>query len=68
MFGPSKWVRGLIKPPEGYALAYLDFSSQEIAIAAALSEDELMMKGYAEGDPYLGFAKAANLLRRRPRN
>jgi DNA polymerase I-like protein with 3'-5' exonuclease and polymerase domains len=61
VFGPSKWVRGLIKPPEGYALAYLDFSSQEIAIAAALSEDELMMKGYAEGDPYLGFAKAARL-------
>jgi hypothetical protein len=59
VFGPSKWIRGLIKPPAGYGLAYTDFSSQEIAIAAALSGDELMMKGYTEGDPYLAFAKAA---------
>lgn len=61
VFGPSKWIRGLIRAPEGYGLAYIDFSSQEIAIAAALSGDELMMQGYAEGDPYLGFAKAARL-------
>ena len=37
VFGPAKWVRGLIKPSEGMALAYCDWSSQEIAIAAALS-------------------------------
>ena len=61
VFGLSKWARGLIRPPEGYGIGYLDFSSQEIAIAAALSGDELMMKGYADGDPYLGFAKAARL-------
>jgi hypothetical protein len=30
----------------GYGLAYIDFSSQGIGIAAALSGDELMMKGY----------------------
>lgn len=61
IFGPSRWIRGLIRPPQGYGLAYIDFSSQEIAIAAALSGDELMMQGYAEGDPYLAFAKAARL-------
>jgi DNA polymerase I-like protein with 3'-5' exonuclease and polymerase domains len=61
VFGPSKWIRGLIRPPEGYGLAYIDFSSQEIAIAAALSGDERMMEGYETGDPYLAFAKAAGL-------
>jgi hypothetical protein len=61
IFGPSRWFRGLIKPPEGYGLAYIDFASQEIAIAAALSGDERMMEGYASGDPYLAFAKAARL-------
>ena len=36
VFGPAKWIRGLIKPEEGMALAYCDWSSQEIAIAASL--------------------------------
>ncbi|MGU3664932.1 DNA polymerase [Methylobacterium sp. A49B] len=62
IFGPARWLRGLIRPPEGYALAYIDFSSQENAIAAALSGDKLMMQGYDEGDPYLAFAKAARLV------
>jgi hypothetical protein len=62
VFGPSRWIRGLIRPPEGYGLAYIDFSSQEIAIAAALAGDELMMQGYTNGDPYLAFAKAARLV------
>lgn len=62
IFGPAKWLRGLIKPPEGFGLAYIDFSSQEIGIAAALSGDELMMQGYQDGDPYLAFAKQARLV------
>jgi DNA polymerase-1 len=62
IFGPAKWMRGLLKPPEGFGLAYIDFSSQEIGIAAALSGDELMKKGYQDGDPYLAFAKAAKLV------
>ena len=41
VFGPAKWIRGLIKPTDRMALAYCDWSSQEIAIAAALSRDEL---------------------------
>jgi DNA polymerase I-like protein with 3'-5' exonuclease and polymerase domains len=40
---------------------HIDFSSQEIGIAAALSGDELLIKGYTGGDPYLAFAKAARL-------
>lgn len=61
VFGPAKWVRGLIKPAEGMALAYCDWSSQEIAIAAALSGDELLWDAYESGDPYLAFAFAAGL-------
>ena len=34
IFGPSVWLRCLIKPRRGYAVAYLDWKSQEIAIAA----------------------------------
>ena len=62
IFGPARWIRGLIKPPEGCGLAYIDFASQEIGIAAALSGDERMADGYREGDPYLAFAKAAQLV------
>ncbi len=61
VFGPARWLRGLIRPPEGYGIAYIDFASQEIGIAAGLSGDERMIQGYVEGDPYLAFAKAANL-------
>ena len=55
-------MRGLIRPPEGWGLAYIDFSSQEIGIAAALSGDERMIAGYVAGDPYLAFAKDAKLV------
>lgn len=61
VFGPSRWFRGLIKPPEGMALAYCDWSSQEIAIAGALSGDELLWEAYASGDPYMAFAIQAGL-------
>jgi DNA polymerase family A len=59
IFGPSVWLRGLIKPQEGYGLAYVDWSQQEFGIAAALSGDKRMMAAYASGDPYLAFAKQA---------
>ena len=61
IFGPSRWLRGLIKPQTSYGIAYLDFGSQEIAIAAALSGDSAMIKAYTSGDPYLAFAKQAGL-------
>ena len=44
------------------ALAYLDFTAQEIAIAAALSGDERLAEAALTGDPYLAFARAANLV------
>ncbi len=59
IFGPSRWLRGLIRPEPGMALAYLDFVSQEIAVGAALSGDEAMLEAYSSGDFYLSFAKQA---------
>ena len=59
IFGPSTWLRGLIKPMKGRFVAYVDYSQQEIGIAAALSEDKNMMDAYASGDLYLTFAKQA---------
>jgi len=59
IFGPSVWLRGLIKPQPGFGLAYVAWSQQEFGIAAALSGDQHMMDAYASGDPYLAFAKQA---------
>ena len=59
IFGPSAWLRGLIKPPPGYGIAYIDWSQQEFGIAAALSGDPKMLEAYRSGDPYLAFAKQA---------
>ena len=60
IFGPSCWLRGLIQPEPGRAVAYVDWEQQEFGIAAALSGDTAMMDAYASGDPYLAFALQAN--------
>lgn len=59
IFGPSAWLRSLIQPAPGRAVAYVDWSQQEFAIAGALSGDTAMMHAYSSGDPYLTFAKQA---------
>jgi DNA polymerase I len=61
VFGPARWMRGLVREQPGRAIAYVDWSTQEIAIAAGLSGDERMAEDY-QTDPYLGFAKAAGLV------
>ena len=61
IFGPGKWLRGLIKPEPGKVLAYIDWSAQEVAIAAALSGDPAMIDDVQSGDPYLALAKMAGL-------
>ena len=55
-------MRGLIKPPPGHAVAYVDWSNQEFGIAAKLSGDEQMMAAYQSGDPYLAFGKQCGKL------
>jgi hypothetical protein len=59
IFGPSVWLRSLIKPPVNHAFFYIDWRQQEFGIAAALSGDRLMQAAYRSGDPYLEFAKQA---------
>ena len=59
IFGPSAWLRSLIQPGPGRAMAYVDWSAQEYGIAAALSGDSAMRRDYQSGDPYLAFAKRA---------
>jgi hypothetical protein len=59
IFGPSTWLRSLIRSAPGRAVAYVDWSQQELAIAAALSGDAAMMDAYRSGDFYLTFAKMA---------
>ena len=62
IFGPSVWLRGLVKPETGRAIAYIDWRAQEVAIAASLSGDERLLDAVQSGDPYLAFAKLARLV------
>ena len=61
IFGMPKWMRSLVTPAPGTALAYIDYSMQEVGIAAALSGDEALWDAYCSGDVYLAFAKQAKL-------
>lgn len=55
----SAWMRSLIEPKDGFAIASIDFASQEFLISALLSKDKKMYESYTSGDPYLAFAKLA---------
>jgi hypothetical protein len=62
IFSPAVWLRSLIKPEPGTAVAYVDYSSMEFLIAASLSDGHcgpvnVMLDMYRTGDPYLSFAK-----------
>jgi hypothetical protein len=62
IFSPSVWLRFLIRPEPGKALAYIDYSSMEFLAAAALSHGHSglsnpMLDLYGSGDPYLNFGK-----------
>jgi DNA polymerase I len=62
IFGPSVWIRGLITPPPGHALVYIDWCQQEFGIAGALSGDHVMQDAYASGEPYMAFARQAGAI------
>lgn len=59
IFGNASWLRPLIRPAAGYALAYIDWGQQEFGIGAVLSGDRAMLDAYTSSDPYLAFAKMA---------
>jgi hypothetical protein len=61
VLGKSVWLRSLIKPPIGRAVASCDWSAQEVHIAAVLSGDQAMLDVLATEDPYLRFAVMAGM-------
>jgi DNA polymerase I len=50
-------VRSFMVCPPGSTMAYLDWRSQEVGIAAAHSGDEALKADYASGDVYHGLAR-----------
>ena len=67
IFSPAVWLRSLIKPDPGMAVAYIDYSAMEFLLAASLSDGHCgpvnrMLEMYRSGDPYLSFAKAVGAI------
>jgi hypothetical protein len=62
VFARPAWMRSLIRPEEGRALAYIDWSSQEYGVGAVLSRDQTMMADYQAGDPYLAFGRRIGMV------
>jgi hypothetical protein len=57
----SPWLRMLIQPTEGQAFVGIDFKSQEVLVAAALSKDKQMLDDY-KTDIYAGQASKTGFL------
>jgi len=57
IFSPAAWLRPLIRPEQGSALAYVDISGAEIGIAAYLSGDVNLQRAYESSDPYVWLAR-----------
>jgi hypothetical protein len=67
IFSPAVWLRSLIKPEPGMAVAYIDYSAMEFLLAASSSDGHCgpvnrMLNMYQSGDPYLSFAKAVGAI------
>jgi hypothetical protein len=56
------WLHGVVRPPPGFALIDLDWTTQEVAIMAALSGDANMIADYLAGDCHTAFALRAALI------
>jgi hypothetical protein len=57
IFSPAVWLRSLIKPDPGCAVAYIDWASMEFQVAAVQSKCQPMLDLYNTGSPYVEFAK-----------
>jgi DNA polymerase I len=62
IFNTPPWTRFLLRPAPEHVLTYVDFSQEEWAIAAHLSQDTKMMSAYEGGDPYLAFGLQSGIL------
>ena len=56
LFTNPKWMRFLIRPGKGRAIAAIDWRAQEIRIAANLSGDPALLEMCEHEDPYMQFA------------
>jgi hypothetical protein len=50
------WVHGVLRPPEGYGIACLDYVTQEIGLGAGFSGDPEMTADFLTGDFHMGMA------------
>lgn len=62
IFGGPTWIRSLVRPETGYALAYIDWERQEFGMGAALSRDGKMMEAYQADDCYTAFGIQAGVV------
>jgi hypothetical protein len=62
MFLKPAWMRSLVVPAEGMAMAGVDFASQEFFLSALMSEDQTMIDAYLSGDVYLAFGKSIGII------
>lgn len=56
LFAMPKGFRRLVNPESGFGFVQIDWSAEELAIAAFMSGDDDLMETYLAGDPYIGFA------------
>jgi DNA polymerase I len=61
IYSAPAWMRGLVKPAKDTAIAYLDFESEEFAFAGFQSGDEMMVRCYLSGDPYMAVGIAMGI-------
>jgi DNA polymerase I len=54
-------LRSFMVAPPGKMLVYLDWKAQEVAVAAALSQDSALLSAYRGGDIYHALARVCNL-------
>jgi hypothetical protein len=62
IYGPSSFIRFLIKPGRGRAVAYCDWVAQEPGIAGYMSGDLLMQEAYRSPDLYLFLGQKAGIV------
>ncbi len=58
----ASWWRTLVTPPDGKAIGYFDFKSQEYGIAAYLSGDQYMIEDYLGGEVYIPLGIRSGLI------
>jgi hypothetical protein len=63
LFQASRWVRGLIQPPdEDTVLVYADYEQEEFLIGGALAGDREAVRVYETGDAYVAYGIQAGLI------